>query len=216
MSEEWRVIESHPAYAVSSFGRVTRIEGDRGRYLDGRLLSPATHRGGYQAVTLCRHDGKKTLKVHRLVCEAFHGPCPPDKECVAHRDGNPQNNRPENVYWATYKENAADKERHGTVARGDRNGARLHPERWNHGDNHWTRKQPDRVLRGDRHPRTIDPSIAPRGEKNHNAKLSDEAIRIIRATPKKHGSGRALAEKFGVSMSLISAVRVGRVWRHVA
>lgn len=44
------------------------------------------------------------LKVHRLVCEAFHGPCPPGME-VLHDDEDGLNNRPENLRWGTRKEN---------------------------------------------------------------------------------------------------------------
>jgi hypothetical protein len=46
-----------------------------------------------------------TKKVHRLVCEAFNGPPPsPGLDCE-HIDENPRNNRPENLRWATRKEN---------------------------------------------------------------------------------------------------------------
>lgn len=49
--------------------------------------------------------GKRTLKVARLVCEAFHGaPQQSDSVCM-HRDENSRNNRPENLAWGTQKEN---------------------------------------------------------------------------------------------------------------
>jgi hypothetical protein len=44
------------------------------------------------------------LKVHQLVCEAFHGPCPAGLETL-HEDENGLNNRPENLRWGTRKEN---------------------------------------------------------------------------------------------------------------
>lgn len=74
--------------------------------------------------------------VHRLVCEAFHGPQPTKYHEVAHWDGDRLNNAPSNVRWATHKENEADKIRHGKVASGDRNGRRLHPERYPRGERH--------------------------------------------------------------------------------
>jgi hypothetical protein len=49
--------------------------------------------------------GYKTLKVARLVCEAFHGPSPADKPVCMHLDENARNNRPENLAWGTQKEN---------------------------------------------------------------------------------------------------------------
>lgn len=45
------------------------------------------------------------LKVHRLVCEAFHGPPPFERAVVIHIDENALNNRPENLKWGTQKEN---------------------------------------------------------------------------------------------------------------
>lgn len=46
-----------------------------------------------------------TMKVHRLVCEAFHGPAPFERAVVLHLDENALNNRPENLQWGTQKEN---------------------------------------------------------------------------------------------------------------
>ena len=44
----------------------------------------------------------------------INGPAPSQKHHAAHRDGNSKNNTPENIYWATPKENIADQFRHGT------------------------------------------------------------------------------------------------------
>jgi hypothetical protein len=52
------------------------------------------------------------LDVHRLVLEAFIGPCPAGMEC-RHLDGDLANNRLENLCWGTPVENAADITRHG-------------------------------------------------------------------------------------------------------
>lgn len=45
------------------------------------------------------------MKIHRLVCEAFHGPPPFERAVVIHLDENALNNRPENLKWGTQKEN---------------------------------------------------------------------------------------------------------------
>ena len=45
------------------------------------------------------------IKIHRLVCEAFHGIAPFDRAVVLHLDENALNNRPENLRWGTQKEN---------------------------------------------------------------------------------------------------------------
>jgi hypothetical protein len=60
--------------------------------------SPRTRR-----MTVRMHG--KTWKIHRLVCEAFHGPAPGDRTRVLHGDDNGTNNRPSNLSWGTQKEN---------------------------------------------------------------------------------------------------------------
>lgn len=45
------------------------------------------------------------LKVHQVVCEAFHGPRPSANSVVIHIDEDGLNNRPENLRWGTQKEN---------------------------------------------------------------------------------------------------------------
>lgn len=60
-----------------------------------------------------RIDGRTVLK-HRILCATFHGPAPAPKMDVAHWNGNPQDNRAENLRWATRDENVRDQLRHGT------------------------------------------------------------------------------------------------------
>lgn len=75
---------------------------------------------GYMRVSLMK-DGKTHYRyVHHLVCEAFHGPKPRDDMHVAHWDGTRDNNRSDNLRWATPAENMADKIRHGTSRQGSR------------------------------------------------------------------------------------------------
>lgn len=100
--EEWK-LSPYPPYQVSSLGRV--------RNRTGRLLRPATTKG-YQHVTIY-HDGRRfTGKIHRLVCETWHGPKPEGKGAL-HRNGDSLDNRPENLYWGTVSENALDRSRDG-------------------------------------------------------------------------------------------------------
>jgi len=47
----------------------------------------------------------KNYKIHRLVCEAFHGSPPSDKPIVIHINENALDNRPSNLRWGTQKEN---------------------------------------------------------------------------------------------------------------
>lgn len=54
---------------------------------------------------------------------------------------------------------------------------------------------------------------APQGEKHSAAKLTDDAVRTIRNAPPRNG--RKLAKQYGVSPTVISAVRKGHIWRHI-
>lgn len=57
---------------------------------------------GYRKVGI----GRRCYRVHRLICEAFHGICPSDKEVVDHINRVKDDNRPENLRWVTVAENA--------------------------------------------------------------------------------------------------------------
>lgn len=46
------------------------------------------------------------IRVHQIVCTAFHGPAPEPNMVVDHIDTNRCNNRPENLRWVTRLENA--------------------------------------------------------------------------------------------------------------
>lgn len=206
MVEQWKIVDWAPSYAVSDHGRVKRIAPDwQGKYA-GRELKPSIHHRGYRAVTLCFDGSKRTVKVHRLVCEAFHGEPPSSKHHGAHIDGDTSNNRAENLYWATATENAADRERHGRTFRG----SHQHPASWTRGDGHWTRQHPERVPRGFK--RTGD---YPRGAEMPAAKLTEADALAILTAPHYHGVGRDLAERFGVSMGLVGHIRNGRAWKHL-
>lgn len=113
MEEVWRIVPTFPSYEVSSFGRVRRAK-------SGRLRVLATDHDGYQHLTLSENAKHTTRKVHHLVAAAFLGPKPSATHCLAHNDGNPANNRPDNLRWATQKENLADRKAHGTLLFGER------------------------------------------------------------------------------------------------
>jgi hypothetical protein len=70
------------------------------------------------SVALCVGSELETKLVHRLVLEAFVGPCPPGLE-GCHRNDDSSDNRLENLYWGTHRQNMADRERNGGVLRGE-------------------------------------------------------------------------------------------------
>lgn len=125
--EEWRAIVGYEGfYEVSSLGRVRRlatmVRGNHGTWqrCPPVVLTPNCARG-YPTVGLCRDAKKRTIRLHKLVLEAFVGPCPPGMVCRHFPDRDPANNRLENLSWGTEKQNAADKEVHGTSNHGERN-----------------------------------------------------------------------------------------------
>jgi hypothetical protein len=103
-ASDWR--PSVRGYLVSSAGAVRRDDPA------APILRGSIDRDGYRCVCL----KGRTLRVHRLVCEAFHGPAPDGREC-AHLDGNQLNNRADNLAWVTHKENVAHMIAHGTINR---------------------------------------------------------------------------------------------------
>lgn len=116
---EWRQITGFP-YEVSDDGRVRRTVGGSNNAKAGRILKGHVDKNGYTCVRLSRHGQVYDRKVHRLVCEAFHGTS--DLPLVRHLDGNPGNNRSTNVAWGTDADNAADRDLHGRTRRGETSG----------------------------------------------------------------------------------------------
>jgi hypothetical protein len=118
--EVWLGYMGAKGYDVSSFGgvRTYRLSGRHGgRFGENpRLLRPIVHKRGYAYVCLVIGNGRRMTLVHRLVLETFVGPRPEGMEC-RHLDGNPTNNRLDNLAWGTREENLADSFRHGRLVR---------------------------------------------------------------------------------------------------
>src|SRR5262245_4122456 len=97
-----------------------------GQWTRLRLYKDSRPGKGYLRVVLHdRRRGRHRFSVHRLILEAFVGPCPEGMECC-HHDGNPANNRLANLRWDTRRQNQPDARRHGSFARkprGERHGS---------------------------------------------------------------------------------------------
>lgn len=92
----------YPRYQISSFGRL--------RGINGEILHPSTDKNGYLYLCVYFEENKqskrKWVKVHRLVCEAFHGKPEGDCNITDHIDHCRVNNYYKNLRWVNHKENA--------------------------------------------------------------------------------------------------------------
>ena len=140
--------------------------------------------------------GKRYRPAHRVVWELARGPIPPGM-MVCHKCDNPRCCNPVHLFLGTAQDNATDRDAKNRTAKGDRNGARLHREKWAKGDAHWTRKRPASVLRG---------------ERSGRAKLDEPSVQAIRELRKSGATLQSLATEFGVGTSTISRVVRGLSW----
>ena len=113
---EWRTIVAFPDYAISENGQIKRLTPGCGTW-PGRVLNHAVSRG-YAHVSLRRDKETYNVRVHVLLCEAFHGPRPTLLHDAAHNNGTQLDNRSDNVRWATKSDNQIDRICHGTDIRG--------------------------------------------------------------------------------------------------
>lgn len=119
--ERWLPIPGYEGhYEVSDHGRVRSLDrvtpGKDGanRPFRGRLLKPRPQRFGHLKVVLYSGKGQKRQRyVHQLVLEAFVGKRP-DGAITCHNNGDPSDNRVENLRWGTHSENTTDRISHGT------------------------------------------------------------------------------------------------------
>lgn len=121
--ELWKPVPSYEGwYEVSDRGRVRRVKATRGARA-GAILKPLHVRSGngrgrtYLKVRLSREGKAKQVLIHRLVAEAFHGPCPASmNNIVDHVNGDTSDNSASNLRWATWVTNATN--RRGRASRG--------------------------------------------------------------------------------------------------
>ena len=141
--------------------------------------------GDYPVHGLMVNGKVHTFLLHILVAETFLPPRPSDDHNVRHENGDTNDARADNLLWGTQLQNIHDKWRHGTMATGDRNGLRVHPE-----------------------------SVR-RGERSASAKLTEAQVTEIRRRLRDGELGYRLADEFGVLKTTISAIKTRRTWTHL-
>jgi hypothetical protein len=117
-AEAWRSIDGYEGiYEVSDLGRVRslpRATPYRGstRRRGGQILKAYPGNYGHLSLHLHRDGNAFGHGVHRLVLEAFVGPCPEGMQ-GCHRDDDPANNRLDNLEWGTPKQNQSQSHERG-------------------------------------------------------------------------------------------------------
>lgn len=111
-------IPSCPGYAATPDGHIVskarRVpRGDNYMTIRERTLSESLHPNGHLQVGITLNGRSRSRMVHQLVAEAFHGLRPEGLE-TRHLNGDPTDNRPENLAYGTQSENMLDRVRHGT------------------------------------------------------------------------------------------------------
>jgi hypothetical protein len=229
--EEWRPIPGWEEwYEVSNAGRVRswRHQNGRDRRLTPRLLAGQRQPQGYIQIQLGGRRQRTHILLHRLVLLAFVGPCPPGLQ-ARHLDGDPTNNRLENLRYGTPAENSDDKWRHGTMPVGERcwnarltaaqaeelyhlRGVLTIPEAARrYGVSRtiisavWSKRSWSWLTSGQPEPAPLQPAPRP-------LKLDEEAIVAIRRRAAAGEQQRELAAEYQVGDATISRIihRVGR------
>ena len=182
---------------------------------------------GYGQLTV---DGRR-LRAHRAALEEAMGVPIPDGKHALHTCDVPACVRNDGI--GTYEvngvlfprwghlwlgmdaDNRADCVAKGRQARGDRNGARLHPERLARGSRNGSRLHPESRPRGPSSWSRLHPERLARGERNGNAKLTAaQVLEIMSAIGSESLS--SIARTYCVNPTTIQRIRNGRNWQSLA
>ena len=125
-----REVAGFPGYAVGTDGVVWSRWGSGCGGKMGNWFALKSSRSDYGRVSVNFRfpDGvRRRVVVHKIVLEAFVGPCPDGME-GCHWNDRSADNRLDNVRWGTRQSNVDDRGRNGRTAIGERNGsAKLNP-----------------------------------------------------------------------------------------
>lgn len=151
--------------------------------------------GGYGKFQI----GYSNHPAHRVSWELHNGPKPADM-LTLHRCDVRNCVNPAHLFLGTHADNSADCVKKGRQAKGDRNGARLHPER---------------LARGDRSYQHLHPENS-RGVRNGRALLTEDDVREIR---RLYAMGNItfadLGRQFGVTYNQVSTIVKRKQWTHI-
>lgn len=117
--EQWKPIPGYPGYEASSLGRIRSLprtitpRSNQSPYeIPGGILKQWDHKTGHKLVNLRKNAKQGKRLVHQVIAETFIGTRPTGLE-VCHENGDPKDNRVENLRYDTHLENMKDIVRHG-------------------------------------------------------------------------------------------------------
>lgn len=238
--EEWRPVVGYEGlYSVSNMGRVRRDIDGKGTSA-GLILKLGTNPNGYHVIALYDHSprngrskSRKLFTVHSLVAAAFIGQRP-EGFVINHISGIKKDNRPQNLEYCTSLEN----QHHATAMKLRKRGEDHVSAKLTEGQvreihallmkrtyakeiaikfgvsEHAVR----RIRSGESWAHIAVEFNHPRYDQgclHHQAKLTAEKVREIRAMLLQGVPQRQIAEKYKVCPMTISSIKNGTRWNHV-
>jgi len=97
-------IDNYPDYLIYPDGKVFSKKRNK-------EMKPFTNKAGYQRISLWKNGKEKKFYIHRLI-GIHHIPNPENKPTIDHINRIRDDNRVENLRWATSKEQSENQEKH--------------------------------------------------------------------------------------------------------
>jgi hypothetical protein len=150
---------------------------------------------------------------HRAAFAMAHGYIP-TPSCL-HSCDNPPCVNVAHLREGTHADNMADRKAKGRYNGGDQHWSRLRPERMARGDKNGAHTHPEKWARGDGHWSRLHPEWLARGERNNNARITEDDVRAIREMSTRKMTGAEIAQETGLPRGIVYGVLSRTTWKHV-